>query len=240
MSALRHSLSWAFAASCFVLTGSCGDIPDPREQVGSQQLSARKKPPPPPNTPPPDTQAPTEPVFSITELGPTHVVLAWSSTDASPPILYYLTKDGTNVFYGFETSSTFAGLRPSTTYTFAGKARDNAGNWSAMSAPFTVTTPAADQSDVTPPTTPAGVWADLYGDGSREMQVIWAASTDDVTPQSAIVYLVSVNGVVDNSAVGNTSTSVYGVAGDNVISVIAIDAAGNRSGAATFNIFIPF
>ena len=109
-----------------------------------------------------------------------------------------------------------------------------------MPKPRPVTTPAADQSDVTPPTTPAGVWADLYGDGSREMQVIWAASTDDVTPQSAIVYLVSVNGVVDNSAVGNTSTSVYGVAGDNVISVIAIDAAGNRSGAATFNIFIPF
>jgi hypothetical protein len=72
------------------------------------------------------------------------------------------------------------------------------------------------------------------------MQVLWSASTDNVTPQAAIIYHISVNGVIDNSAVGKTQSRVYGVAGNNVISVIAVDAAGNKSSAGTFNIFIPF
>jgi hypothetical protein len=247
MSARRQSFSWALA-SCLVLTGSCGDEPGPLEPVASQALAKKKPPtnPPPPDTetpptnnPPPDTQAPTPPAFSVTALGPTHVTLAWSSTDLSTPILYRIERNGELVQYGFESSRTFAGLQPSTAYTFTGKARDGAGNWSTYSAPFTVTTAAADANDATPPTAPAGVWAYLDG-GGTEMLVYWGASSDNVTPQVAIVYHVLVNGVVDNSAVGTTQSRVYGVTGDNVISVVAVDAAGNRSAAATFNIFIPF
>jgi len=247
MSSLRQSFAWALASS-LVFAGSCSDVPAPLEPVASQALAKKKPPvptpppdtqPPPTNTPPPDTQAPAPPAFSVIELGPTHVNLAWSSTDVSTPILYRVERNGALVQYGFESSRTFAGLQPSTTYTFTGKARDGAGNWSGYSAPFTVTTAAADANDVTPPTAPAGVWAYLDG-GGTEMLVYWGASTDNVTPQVAIVYHISVNGVVDNSAVGTTNSRVYGVAGDNVISVIAVDAAGNRSAAATFNIFIPF
>lgn len=228
--------SWFFAlASCLVF-GSCTDGPGSLEPVASQALAKKK---PPANDPPPDTQAPTPPAFSVLEAGPTHVALAWSSTDVSTPILYRVENNGALVQYGFESSRTFAGLQPSTTYTFTGKARDAAGNWSAYSAPFTVTTAAADANDVTPPAAPAGVWAYLDG-GGTEMLVYWGASTDNVTPQVAIVYHVLVNGVVDNSAVGTTNARVYGVVGDNVISVIAVDAAGNRSTAATFNIHIPF
>src|SRR5687767_13289935 len=118
--------------------------------------------------------------------------------------------------YGFETSKTIAGLQPSTTYSFRARARDMAGNWGEFSAPFAVTTTAADPSDVTPPTTPAGVWAALDG-GGTEMFVMWGASTDNVTPQSAIVYQIAVNGVVDNTSVGRTDSRIYGVLGDNVI-----------------------
>lgn len=232
MSTFRRSLPWMAAATCFVLTGSCRDARDPLAP-SSPEFAAKKKPAP-------DAQAPTLPAFSVTEVGPTHVALAWSSTDASTPILYRVELNGALATYGFETAKTFAALQQSTTYTFRASARDAAGNWSAFSAPFTVTTTAADPNDLTPPSTPGGVWADLYGDGGREMQVQWTASSDNVTPQAALIYHIAVNGVVDNSAVGKTWSSVYGVAGDNVISVIAVDAAGNRSVAGTFNIHIPF
>jgi hypothetical protein len=61
-----------------------------------------------------------------------------------------------------------------------------------------------------------------------------------VTPQSVILFEVFVNGVHDNSAIGKTQSNVFGVAGDNVITVIAIDAAGNRSQAGEFRLNIPF
>jgi hypothetical protein len=101
------------------------------------------------------------------------------------------------------------------------------GNLSAVSAPFTVTTKVNDGSDVTPPTQPSNVQAFGYGD--LEMQVWWTASTDAVTPQSVIVYEIYVNGVHENTAIGtNMTPSAYGVHGNNVVTVIAIDEAGQQ------------
>ena len=72
------------------------------------------------------------------------------------------------------------------------------------------------------------------------MQVWWTASTDAVTPQNVIVYELYVNGVHENTAIGTSMTpSAYGVHGDNVITVIAIDEAGNRSVAGRTTLFIP-
>jgi hypothetical protein len=59
------------------------------------------------------------------------------------------------------------------------------------------------------------------------------------TPGHVIVYEMYVNGVHENSAIGTTQTTGYGVRGDNVITVIAIDEAGNRSTAGTTRLFIP-
>ncbi len=68
---------------------------------------------------------------------------------------------------------------------------------------------------------------------------MWAASTDNVTPQKVIIYEVYVNGVHENTAIGkNMTPSAYGVSGDNEITVIAIDEAGNKSTAGTTTIFI--
>jgi hypothetical protein len=72
------------------------------------------------------------------------------------------------------------------------------------------------------------------------LQVTWSASVDNVTPQLAIVYQLFVNGVLENSSVGVTRTSVYGVAGDNLITVVAIDANGNRSTPGSVTVNIPF
>jgi len=92
----------------------------------------------------------------------------------------------------------------------------------------------------TPPTAPTNVIASSYNDGSRELQVTWTRSTDNVTPQSLILYQVLVNGLVDNSSIGVAQTSVYGVAGDNVISVVAIDVNGNASAPGSVTLNIPF
>jgi hypothetical protein len=194
-----------------------------------------------------DNEPPTVPVFSVTSVGTRHISLAWSSTDDSPWISYRVTKDGVPISSGWisETSRWFTLLQPGTTYTFTAQARDvvsnspSPGNVSAVSAPFSVTTKPLDGSDVTAPTEPSPVAADLYGDGSTEMQVWWTASTDDVTPQKVILYEVYVNGVHENSAIGTTQTNAYGVRGDNEITVIAIDEAGNRSTAGRTTLFIP-
>ena len=134
-------------------------------------------------------------------------------------------------------------LVPGTTYTFTAQARDyfanvSGGNVSSVSAPFSVTTRPNDGSDVTPPTQPPPVGADLY-DGSTEIQVSWGESSDDVTPRNVIIYEVFVNGVLENTAIGTPQTSAYGVFGDNVITVIAVDEAGNRSTAGQTTLFIP-
>ena len=195
-----------------------------------------------------DTEAPTVPTFSVTSVGTRHITLAWSSTDDAPFISYTVTKDGVKISSsGFtwisETSRTFTLLQPGTTYTFTAQARDryvneSGGNLSAVSAPFSVATNVNDGSDVTAPTQPSNVQAFGYGD--LEMQVWWGASTDDVTPQNVIVYEIYVNGVHENTAIGkNMTPSAYGVFGDNVITVIAIDEAGNRSTAGTTTLVLP-
>jgi hypothetical protein len=191
-----------------------------------------------------DHTPPTVPAFTVTSVGTRHIGLAWSSTDDAPFISYQVYKDGVRVHTGWisETSRTFTLLQPGTTYTFTAQARDrfvneSGGNLSAVSPPFSVTTTPNDGSDVTPPTQPANVQADSYGD--LEMQVWWTASTDNVTPQHVIVYEIFVNGKHENTAIGrNMTPSAYGVCGDNEITVIAIDEAGNRSVAGRTTLFI--
>jgi hypothetical protein len=195
-----------------------------------------------------DTQAPTVPTLTVTSVGTRHIALAWSSTDDSPFISYQVTKDGVKISssgltWVSETSRIFTLLQPGTTYTFTAQARDRyvnvaGGNLSAVSPPFSVATKVNDGSDVTPPSQPSSVQAFGYGD--LEMQVWWTASTDAVTPQSVIVYEIYVNGVHENTAIGkNMTPSAYGVPGENVVTVIAIDEAGNRSTAGRTTIFLP-
>jgi hypothetical protein len=194
---------------------------------------------------PPDNTAPTVPTFTVTSVGTRHISLGWSSTDDSPWISYIVTRDGVRISTGWisATSRTFTLLQPGTTYTFTAQARDYfenvaGGNVSPVSPGFSVTTKVNDGSDVTAPTEPSPVWADPNG-GGTEIQVMWAASTDDVTPRNVIIYEIYVNGVHDNTAIGTTQTHAYGVVGDNVVTVIAIDEAGNRSTAGRTTVFIP-
>jgi hypothetical protein len=193
---------------------------------------------------PADNTAPSVPTFSVTSVGTRHISLRWSSSDDSPFMSYKVTKNGVQLSTGWlaDSSRTFTLLEPATTYTFTAQARDQAsnvsgGNTSAVSSNYSVTTDANDGSDVTAPTQPSSVWADGYGD--LEFQCMWSASTDNVTPQNVIIYEMYVNGVHENTAIGKTQTSGYGVSGENEVTIVAIDEAGNRSVAGTTTVTLP-
>jgi chitodextrinase len=179
---------------------------------------------------PRDTQAPTSPALSLLNIGPTHASLGWPSSDNGPNIFYTVFKDGVAVITGTSaTSGTINGLQPSTRYTFTAVARDASNNSSPVSAPLTVTTPAADEPDTTPPAAPQNVTAYSL-DGDREVQVYWSPASDNRTPHSMMLYEMWVNGVHENSAIGKTMTTGYAFPGDK-IEVFAIDSSGNRSAA---------
>jgi hypothetical protein len=136
------------------------------------------------------------------------------------------------------TSKRIVFLSPSTSYTLRVRARDSAGNWSDMSDPFVVTTPAADPNDHEPPTMPPGFGGGII-DGATEAMVFWGNSTDSVTPQEHVRYYLYLNGQFDAATIDPyphqfTMYLTLGVV--NTIEVYAVDEAGNRSAPATMTI----
>lgn len=185
-------------------------------------------------TTPPDRTPPTKPIVSVTDVGATHVSLAWSSTEDGPNVWFTVTMDGTAVVFGSrETSGTIAPLDPETTHTFVVQAQDFAHNVSPPSDPVTVTTEPSDTTDTAAPTTPGNLATNGMAFGDGETWLFWDQSTDDHTPQSVIEYRVFANGIYDHSTVGRGSTVLYGNPNSrNVYEVVAVDASGNESAPA--------
>ena len=186
-----------------------------------------------------DTTPAAKPVVSSTGVGPTHVDLAWSYADTDPSPRFDIHVNG-QLWHGQVAGTTkrIVFLSPETTYSFTVRARDSAGNWSEMSDPFVLTTPAADPNDHDPPTMPPGLWGGLI-DGATEAMVFWGSSTDNVTPEEHIGYLLYLNGTFDGATIAPypRQFTMYLTPGIvNTIEVYAIDEAGNRSVAATMTI----
>lgn len=185
---------------------------------------------------PADRNPPTAPVLSVSGVAPTRVSLAWTpSVDDGPYVFYQVYVDGAANLYvpNGGTSADVTGLAPLTTYTFTVAAGDGWNNRSPLSNAVTVTTPASDPNDTTPPTAPTNLWANDGGCG--EVWLFWTQSTDNVDPQAEIRYEVYVNGVLDPTAgaVGQGQTVFYVTAdGDYTFEVVAVDAAGNPSALA--------
>ena len=181
-----------------------------------------------------DVTVPSTPVVTVTDVGPTWVSLAWSSTDDDPTLWYHLSMNGSMIRTATrDTSTTVAGLSPSTTYSFTAQAGDSGGHRSAISPAVSVTTEAADGTDTTPPTPVTNVIPFLQ-EVDGETWLLWTESTDDVTPQFAIRYDIYLNGAFSHSIVGFNRMIEYGVPlSFNTWTIIAVDSAGNESAPVT-------
>jgi hypothetical protein len=165
---------------------------------------------------------------AVTDVGPTHVSLAWSATDDSPHLWYTVYQNGIPIYplTGRESATAYL-LLPGGTYTFVVRARDFGGNFSPLSAPLTLTTPRLNSGDGVPPTAPAELFPDVF---DNEISLRWSESSDNHDPPSLIAYEISLNGeVVDVAVGGRTTAIVYGVNGPNVVSIVAVDSSGNAS-----------
>jgi len=186
-----------------------------------------------------DTTPAARPVVSSAGTGPTHADLTWTYADVDPSPRFDVYVNG-QLWFGqiAGTSKRISFLTPGATYTFRVRARDSAGNWSDLSEPLVVTTPAADPNDHQAPTTPPGFWGGVI-DGATEAMVFWGASTDNVTPQQHIRYYLYVNGQFDGATVDPYphQFNMYLTLGIvNTIEVYAVDEAGNRSAPATLTV----
>ncbi len=188
-----------------------------------------------------DTTPPsTAPVVSVTEVGSTYASLTWTPAQDDGPYQFYeiwlngslYSRTGKHI-----TSTTLRFLESATTYTVNVRAYDYGNNRSPFSDPVTVTTPPPNPNDTMPPTTPANLTADTFGDGSTETHLRWTQSTDDFDAQSNIRYDVYVNGVWQDVLFGSGGPSiVYAEFGENLIEVTATDTAGNASAPATITV----
>ena len=162
-------------------------------------------------------------------LYPTRVSLTWTaSVDNLSQVYYTQFLDGTEYFGGEigVRERTVLDLSPATTYSFTITARDAYGN-SVDSNVLSVTTPAA--TDTEPPTVPMNLRLSPES-SAPEIWLDWDQSTDNVDPQSQILYDVYINGELDHVALGRGDTITYCRGeGPDVIAIRAVDSTGNAS-----------
>ena len=202
----------------------------------------------PPGGGTPDTTPPTapgQPTASGTT--PTSTNLAWAaSTDtggsglAGYDVLRVQGTTTTVVATPTTNSATLSGLTPATVYTFAIRARDGAGNLSALSPSVNVTTLTAPTTpppttppppDTTPPTAPGQPTAS--GTTSTSTNLAWAASTDTGGSGLAGYDVLRVQGTTTTVVATSTTTSatVSGLTAATAytFAIRARDGAGNLS-----------
>lgn len=191
---------------------------------------------------PADTTAPTAPVVSLAGVNPAEISLAWTaSTDDDPFVLYQVYVNGSaKVDAGPSLAAVLHGLTPTTTYAITVKARDfYAQNVSGPSNTLTVTTAAFDGIDTERPSSPGNLNGYDIGDGTREINLSWNQSFDNQTAQASIDYEIYLNGVLDHVTGGGRTVLYATHGGENTLTIVAVDDAGNRSQPASVTILSP-
>ncbi|SEL63867.1 chitinase [Stigmatella aurantiaca] len=183
-----------------------------------------------------DVQAPTAPTgLAAPSKTANSVSLTWNASTDNVAVTGYevFANGGASAVATTSgaTSVTVSGLTANMTYTFTVKARDAAGNRSAASSAFSVTTN-PPSTDTQAPTVPASLRS--TGTTSTSVSLAWNGSTDNVAVTG---YEVFTNGGTNAAATtsGATSVTVSGLSANTSYSftVKARDAAGNRSAAST-------
>lgn len=177
-----------------------------------------------------DNELPSTPTNCVTTTATiTGITFNWGiSSDNEKVEGYEVYCNGT--FMGFTTLNSFSisSLYPATQYAITLIAKDAAGNKSALSTPFLLSTLADTLSPSAPiglgQKTPIGTSVDIY----------WKPASDNIAVSGYEVYK-------DSLLLGSTTDTTYSVQAlpsvDCAITVIAKDAAGNKS-AASFTMHI--
>lgn len=171
-----------------------------------------------------DTQAPTAPTLTSSNVTENSVTLSWSgATDNVGVTGYKVYQDASEITNLATSSYQVTGLTTSTSYAFTVLTYDAAGNQSVLSNTENVTTSAA--SDTQAPSVPNGLSAS--NETSNSFALNWNASSDNIAVTGYKVYL---DGVL-NQSVGNTGASVSGLSASTnySVTVLSLDAAGNES-----------
>jgi chitodextrinase len=174
-----------------------------------------------------DTTAPSVPVgLAFSQITASSFTLNWgAATDNIAVTGYDIFQDGVQVGSSVTLNYAVTGLAPLTAYSMTVKAKDAAGNVSAASAAFSVTTTA----DTTAPAAPSGLAAASLS--ATSFMLSWNASTDNIGVTGYDIFK-------DGVQIGSSATLTYAVSGlapltSYSMTVKAKDAAGNVSAAST-------
>src|ERR1019366_10150774 len=172
-----------------------------------------------------DTTPPSVPTgLTASAISQTQINLSWQgSTDNVGVTGYQVFRGGAQIATATGTTYSDIGLTASTTYTYAVKAVDAAGNASALSASVSATTLAL--GDILPPSVPTGLTASVVS--QSQINLSWLASTDNV---GVTGYQVFRGGAQIATATGTTySDTGLKASTTYTYAVKAVDAAGNAS-----------
>ena len=178
-----------------------------------------------------DTQAPTVPTnLTATAASSSQINLSWTASTDNVGVTGYKIYRGATFLKTVTTgtSTTDAGLSPSTNYCYQVSAIDAAGNESGKSSHACATTQAA--ADTQAPTVPTNLSATAVS--SNQINLSWTASTDNVGIAGYKVYS-SAGSYLKSVTVTSTSMTGLNASTQYCYRVSAYDAAGNESGQSS-------
>lgn len=171
----------------------------------------------------PDRTPPTVPTEVVAgNLKLKAFTIAWAASEDDVKVTAYeVFRDGVSLGMNAGRSRSISGLSVGTTYSITVRARDAAGNWSALSTPITVKT----LSDTSAPTVPEGACAQSIK--ATRFVLKWVPSKDDVKVGG---YEISRDGVSLGVAPGATRRIADLAPLTNYsLRIRAVDEAGNWS-----------